>query len=164
MTWEVPYRIWFIWFFNLFQDIQTQLYVKTFKHIIQWRGFQTEQNHYVYDELICISTRCYYIYIYFRYLYIHINIYIYTSNNTDSADYGSPHPSANSGMAQQCLTTTFLTGEPRCQKGCCRDRLCSPCNCCNSCRLKTANNACNIAINWSLEGSWDSLQWHWHGP
>lgn len=29
---------------------------------------------------------------------------------------------------------------PRRQKGCCRERLWSPCSCCNSCRLKTANN------------------------
>lgn len=63
---------------------------------------------------------------------------------------------------------------PRRQKGCCRERLWSPCSCCNSCRLKTANNrGCwshklvpgrmlglsSMALTWAVTFFAESMMW-----
>ena len=68
--------------------------------------------------------------------------------------------SANSGMVQQCLTYHNYQSAKR-------DVAARGCEVHAVAAIVAASKPQTIvaveAINWSLEGCWDSLQWHWHG-
>lgn len=104
---------------------------------------------------VCTSTRVYCMYIYRRLIYnIHRIILIQLTMVI-------PIPmSANSGMVQQCLTYHNYQGAKRdvAARGCEVHAVAAI-----VAASKRQTTVAVEAINWSLEGCWDSLQWHWHG-